>query len=202
MAPQTAALEQTVIRRQGSYRQTGAETYMRITWPCKDGYVNFQFSGGAAAGRSVNAFVRWMAEEGMGDPYLESLDFAQLGYGTITPEMLARMVPPIERFMQQHTKQELFEGAVARRILLFPVATPRDIVENPQLQARHYFQQVTHPELGTPVTFLGPFVQMSATPLRLRRFPPRLGEHNREIYEGELGLQPEELACLREAGVI
>jgi crotonobetainyl-CoA:carnitine CoA-transferase CaiB-like acyl-CoA transferase len=201
-APQSYALEGSIIKRQGSYRQTGGSTYMRLTWPCKDGYVNFQFSGGSGAGRGVNSFVRWMAEEDMGDAYLESLDFTTLGYGTITPEMLERVVPPIERFMRCHTKQELFEGAVSRRVLLFPVATPQDIVDDPQLQARHYFQHLTHPELGTPVTFLGPFVQASATPLQRRRFPPKLGQHNTEIYIDELGLTHEELARLREAGAI
>ncbi len=201
-APQTWAVEHTVIRRQGAYRQMGASAYMRITWPCRNGFVNFQFSGGSGSGPSVNRFVRWMAEEGMGDAYLESLDFSTLGYGTITPEVLERIVPPVERFMLSHTKQELFEGAVARRILLFPVATPADILANPQLQARRYFQEVTHPELKTRLTFLGPFVQASATPLRLRRFPPRLGQHNAEIYVEELGLAPDELARLREIGAI
>lgn len=202
-APQSYALENTVIKRQGSYRQTGAATFMRITWPCQDGFVNFQFSGGSGAGRGVNNFVRWMSEEGMGDAYLESLDFTQLGYGTITPEMLQRVVPPIERFLMSHTKQELFEGAVARRILLFPVSTLRDILDNPQLQARDYFQRTTHPELNTPVTVLGPFVRSSATPLQpLRRFPPKIGQHNTDVYEEELGLSHADLVRLREAGAI
>jgi crotonobetainyl-CoA:carnitine CoA-transferase CaiB-like acyl-CoA transferase len=104
--------------------------------------------------------------------------------------------------MMSHTKQELFDGAVARRILLFPVATPRDILHHPQLQARQYFQQVPHPELATTLTMLGPFVRSSVTPLRQRRLPPRLGEHNVEIYTQELGLQPGDLARLREAGVV
>ncbi len=104
--------------------------------------------------------------------------------------------------MLHHTKQELFEGAVARRILLFPVATPRDILHNPQLQARQYFQQVPYPELGTTLTTLGPFVRASATPLRQRRLAPKLGEHNSEVYTQELGLQPRDLAQLREAGVV
>ncbi len=182
-APQSYAMTGAVIVRQGSYRQTGATTYMRITWPCKDGFVNFQFSGGAAAGRGVNSLARWMAEEGMGDAYLESLDFTKLGYGTITREMLERTVPPIERFMMSHTKQELFEGAVTRRILLFPVATPRDIAHHPQLQARQYFQQVPQPELGTTLTMLGPFVRASATPLRQRRLPPSSGRAQcRSLY--------------------
>ncbi|MGQ4810153.1 Succinyl-CoA:(R)-benzylsuccinate CoA-transferase subunit BbsE [Candidatus Entotheonellaceae bacterium PAL068K] len=201
-APQSYALEASIIKRQGAYRQTGGGTFMRITWPCKDGYVNFQFSGGAGAGRSVNAFVRWMAEDGMGDGYLESLDFATLGYGAITQDMLERVVPPIERFIASKTKAELFEGATSRRILLFPVSSPQDILENPQLQARQYYQDLTHPELDTPVTFLGPFVQASATPLRMRRFPPKLGEHNLDIYRDELGLAVEEIARLRQTGVI
>ncbi len=201
-APQNYVMADTIISRQGSYRQTGSGTFMRITWPCKDGYVNFQLSGSAGSGRSVNYLIRWMAEEGMGDDYLESFDFTQLGYGTLTQEVLERIVPPIERFMLAYTKQELFEGAVARRVLMFPVATARDIVENPQLEARQYFQTVTHPELGTPVTFLGPPVQASATPLQQRRFPPKLGEHNTSIYVDELQLTHDELAHLRVAGII
>jgi crotonobetainyl-CoA:carnitine CoA-transferase CaiB-like acyl-CoA transferase len=201
-APQNYALDKTIIKRGGAYRQTGSSTYMRLTWPCKDGYVNFQFSGGSGAGRGVNSLVRWMAEAGMGDDYLENCDFAQLGYGMITPDMLEIMVPPIERFIKSLTKKELFKGAVARRILLFPVSTPQDIVDDEQLEARHYFQKVAHPDLGTPVTFLGPFAQASETPLQFRRFPPKLGEHNLEIYRDELDMQPQKLVLLREVGVI
>jgi crotonobetainyl-CoA:carnitine CoA-transferase CaiB-like acyl-CoA transferase len=201
-APQSYALEGTVIRRQGSYRQTGGTTFMRITWPCKDGFVNFQLSGGAGAGRSVNNLIQWMAEEGQGDPYLQELNWAELGYGTITKELLERVVPPIERFFLSHTKAELFEGAVARRILLFPVATAADILANPQLQARGYFQPVSHPDLDAPVTYPGPFVRASAAAVRLRRLAPKLGEHNAEIYCDELGLTRAELTRLHEAGVI
>jgi len=201
-APQSYALEHTVIRRQGSYRQTGGDTFMRITWACKDGFVNFQLSGGSGAGRSVNNLIQWMEEEGMGDPSLSELDWVTLGYGMITKELLTRVVPPVERFLLSHTKAELFEGAVTRRILLFPVATPRDILENAQLQARGYFQQIQHPDLAASITYPGPFVRASGAPLRLRRLPPKVGEHNTEIYLDELGLTLEQLGRLREAGVV
>jgi crotonobetainyl-CoA:carnitine CoA-transferase CaiB-like acyl-CoA transferase len=201
-APQLFAIEKTVIRRQGAYRQTGGATFMRITWPCKDGFVNFQLSGGAGAGRSVNNLIQWMEEEGLGDPFLTGLDWTTLGYGIITKELLERVVPPVERFLMNHTKAELFEGAVKRRILLFPVATARDIMQNTQLQARGYFRQVSHPGLGTTITYPGPFVQASATPIGLRRLAPKVGEHNTEIYLDELGLTREALVQLREAGAI
>ena len=201
-APQLFAIEHTVIKRQGSYRQTSGTTFMRITWPCKDGFVNFQLSGGAGAGRSVNNLIRWMEEEGLGDPYLSSIDWTTLGYGMINKELLDRVVPPVERFLINHTKAELLEGAVKRRILLFPVATAPDILQNPQLQARQYFQQITHPELESPVTYPGPFVRASATPLKLRHFAPKLGEHNEDIYITELGLTRQDLVRLREAGAV
>ena len=201
-APQLFAIEKTVIRRQGSYRQTGDTTFMRITWPCQDGFVNFQLSGGAGAGRSVNNMIQWMEEEGLGDPFLTAIDWTTLGYGMITKELLERVVPPVERFLMSHTKAELFEGAVKRRILLFPVATARDIMQNPQLQARGYFRQEPHPEVGATITYPGPFVQASATPMNRRHRPPTLGEHNADIYLDDLGLTREELARLREAGVI
>jgi crotonobetainyl-CoA:carnitine CoA-transferase CaiB-like acyl-CoA transferase len=201
-APQLFAIEKTVIRRQGSYRQTGDTTFMRITWPCKDGYVNFQLSGGAGAGRSVNNLIQWMEEEGLGDPFLTELDWTTLGYGMINKELLDRVVPPVERFLMSHTKAELFEAAVKRRILLFPVATTRDIMQNAQLQARGYFRQVLHPELATTITYPGPFVRASATPLELRRLAPKVGEHNAEIYLNDLGLTRQELVRLREAGAI
>jgi crotonobetainyl-CoA:carnitine CoA-transferase CaiB-like acyl-CoA transferase len=201
-APQLFAMDKTVIRRQGSYRQTGDTTFMRITWPCKDGFVNFQLSGGAGAGRSVNNLIQWMEEEGLGDPFLTGLDWTTLGYGMITKELLERVVPPVERFLMRHTKAELFEGAVKRRILLFPVATARDIMQNAQLQARGYFRQVSHPDLATTITYPGPFVQASATPIELRRLAPKVGEHNAEIYLNELGLTREELVRLHEAGAI
>ena len=51
-------------------------------------------------------------------------------------------------------------------------------------------------------TFLGPFVQASGAPLRLRRFPPRLGQHNTEIYVDELGLARDDLARLRQIGAL
>ncbi len=201
-APQIYAIEGSIIRRQGSYRQTGASTFMRITWPCQDGFVNFQFSGGSSSGQSVNNFIAWMAEAGMSDAYLDALDFTKLGYGAVTKELLDRVVPSIEQFLLRYSKQELFEEAIKRRILLFPVATPRDIVLSPQLQARQYFQAIPAPAYDTTLTMLGPFARASATPLQWRYFPPRLGEHNMAIYVKELGLQPAELAQLRAAGVI
>jgi crotonobetainyl-CoA:carnitine CoA-transferase CaiB-like acyl-CoA transferase len=87
-------------------------------------------------------------------------------------------------------------------VLLFPVATFRDILANPQLAAREFFQPVKSPGDDAALTMLGPFVRASATPLGPPRMAPRRGEHNDEIYVRELGLARADVARLREAGVI
>ena len=115
---------------------------------------------------------------------------------------LEHMVPAIERFMRTKTKQELFDGAVSRRILLFPVATPRDIFENPQLAARDYFRQLSHAAFDEPLTLPGPFARAGGCPLELRYPPPSVGEHNRAVYVDEMGLRPQDMARLRELDVV
>jgi crotonobetainyl-CoA:carnitine CoA-transferase CaiB-like acyl-CoA transferase len=100
------------------------------------------------------------------------------------------------------TKAELLQAALERDLLIAPVATTREVVENAQLAARDYWQTLAHPELGRDVRYPGPFVRASTTPVRYRRRPPTIGEHNDEIYRSELGLDAARLATLRAAGVI
>ncbi len=70
-----------------------------------------------------------------------------------------------------------------------------------QVSAREMVREIPHPELG-PVKHVGIPVKLSATPGSLRRSPPRLGEHNEEIYSGWLGLSATEQQDLRNRGVI
>lgn len=201
-APQSWDVEGVVLKRMGIFRQTSGETLVRINWRCKDGYVNYMLQGGSVA-RSTRALLRWMAEEGMGDQYLEGVNWEELGYGRVRTELTDRAAAPLEQFFSAHTKEELTRGSVERRILLFPVATPSDLLGHPQLHARGYFQELDHPELASSITYPGPFVKCDGKAgAGLRRRPPLIGEHNREVYQGELGLTLEELVALKESGVI
>ena len=62
-----------------------------------------------------------------------------------------------------------------RRILLFPVATPKDILAHPQLEARGYFKELPHPELNDTVAYPGAFIRdHECGRVGLRRGPLRL----------------------------
>jgi crotonobetainyl-CoA:carnitine CoA-transferase CaiB-like acyl-CoA transferase len=105
-------------------------------------------------------------------------------------------------FFVTHTKKELLDMAIGKGIMLLPVSTPDELLKSPQLQDRDYWTKVEHPELGETLTYPGSFVKSSAGDCKISRRAPLIGEHNEEIYTEELGLSREELARLKEAGVI
>ena len=92
--------------------------------------------------------------------------------------------------------------ALERGFLMTPFTTIEVVVKSPQLESRGYWQPVEHPELGRSILYPGPFAKFSATPIAYRHRPPTVGEHNREIYCGELGLNAAEFAGLAEKGIV
>jgi len=80
------------------------------------------------------------------------------------------------------------------------VATMKDVVENPQLHHRGQLVEVDHPVAGK-VTMAGVTMQMSDTPLTIRRPPPGLGEHTDEVLEEWLGLKGRDITALKRKGL-
>jgi benzylsuccinate CoA-transferase BbsF subunit len=71
---------------------------------------------------------------------------------------------------------------------------------DPQLQAREHFVPLGHATLG-PLAFERSGGRLSATPGRITRPGPHLGEHSRAILSGILGLSESEIDALVEAEV-
>ncbi len=200
-APQSWDLEGVVLRRMGIYRQTSAETSVRHTWQCKDGYANYQPQGGAVA-RSTRALLDWMEEEGHDVAELKAVNWDELGYGRVPADVMDKSVVAMEKFFATRTREELTQAAVERRIMLFPVATQGDILAHPQLAARGYFTELAVPEASGMVPHPGVTVRDEGYRVGLERPAPAIGEHNEEIYRGELGLSPGDLTALRRWGAI
>lgn len=203
-APQFWQLENLVLKRLGAFRQSAGESRVRVNWRCKDGYVNFMpGGGGAGSARSVRALLAWMREEGVPDEELEAVNWEDLGYGTGRAEVMDKTAAVVGQFFAERTRDELVRQSAQRRVMLFPVATAHDIFTHPQLEARGYFEALPHPELDAAVTYPGLFVKVEGGGrVGLRRRPPLIGEHNREIYQAELGLTPEDLTTLKQGKVI
>ena len=202
-APQIWDIEGAILKRMGVYRQTSGENRVRINWPCKDGYVNYMVQGGSVA-YSTRALLEWMKEDSFDTADLDAIDWEKMGYGAITPELMSQLGEPLGDFFKGHTRAELVQGSLDRRILLFPVATPSALQDHPQLEARGYFKELEHPELGATVQYPGAFVKSGDGEdiAGIYRRPPLIGEHNTVIFQGELGITGSELESLKRSGVI
>ncbi len=146
--------------------------------------------------------VEFMDQEGMADDFIRNMDWGALDWGCVTQEEADRIQEYFFRFFKTKTKAELFSEAIKRNLLIQPVCTAKDILEHPQLQERNYWQKVEHRELSQSLTYPGGFIRSSETPCKIWRRPPLIGEHNIEIYEGDLGLSREKLIALKQAGAI
>ena len=79
------------------------------------------------------------------------------------------------------------------------VARPVDLYQDEQLAHRRFFVTLNHPVMG-PTPYDGPATIYSRTPQRLRAPAPCLGQHNREVMGGVLGIDGAEYERLRAAG--
>ena len=87
-------------------------------------------------------------------------------------------------------------------IVCAPVYTIADIFQDPHFRARDMLLEVDAPELGS-LTLPGIVPKLSGTPGGVRWAGGwELGSSNEEVYRGLLGLGAEELARLRQEGVV
>jgi crotonobetainyl-CoA:carnitine CoA-transferase CaiB-like acyl-CoA transferase len=172
--------------------------YIPITFPCRDGYVQ------AIPILSWPTLLPWMVEHGMaGDLTTPAWQERLQTLATVwTQEQVDHASEVVAAFLARFTKKTLYEEAVQRRIMLYPVQTVRDCLEDRQLQARAYFVQVQSPALPRPLLYPGAPFRLSVTPWQIQGPAPRLGEHNAAIYGDVLGLSAAECHALQQEGVI
>jgi formyl-CoA transferase len=121
-----------------------------------------------------------------------------------TPEArlpkLAKMFQLIEEWTSTLPKWQVLQQLNRHNIPCGPILSPKEIIEDESLAANDMIVEVEHPERGTFTTVGNP-LKLSDSPTTITT-PPLLGQHNEDIYIGELGLGDEELRLLRSGGVI
>jgi crotonobetainyl-CoA:carnitine CoA-transferase CaiB-like acyl-CoA transferase len=118
------------------------------------------------------------------------------------PEQVVALEAAVAGFFRTMPAEMIMREGQRRGLYVAAASTPKDLVNSPHLRARGFWETIDHPELGAAITYPGAPFKFSETPWRVSRRAPLPGEHNREIYCGELGLSARDLAVLAGTGVV
>jgi crotonobetainyl-CoA:carnitine CoA-transferase CaiB-like acyl-CoA transferase len=107
----------------------------------------------------------------------------------------------VGEWVKQRTATEVETLLLAEKVPVTRAHSIADIFDDPHYAARADIVSIDDPTIG-PVRMQAVYPRMSATPGRIQRGAPKLGEHNDEVYGKLLGLGVDEVAALRADGVI
>jgi crotonobetainyl-CoA:carnitine CoA-transferase CaiB-like acyl-CoA transferase len=105
-------------------------------------------------------------------------------------------------FIASLPAEEVYHAAQERGFTWGAVRAPEQLLDDPHLNDRGFWKEVAHPELGRSFTYPGEYAIFNGSPWQISRRAPLIGEHNVEIFCGELGLSRGELSILAENRVI
>ena len=108
---------------------------------------------------------------------------------------------PIAAWTRTLGKMEIFAIAKRHRIPLAPVREVDEVMHDRHMHERGMLEWIEHDEIGRIVVPTSPLRFHGADPVETTP-SPKLGQHNREIYGGWLGLSADEIAALKQDGVI
>jgi crotonobetainyl-CoA:carnitine CoA-transferase CaiB-like acyl-CoA transferase len=190
LGPQVTAYDQTgtVEHRNGSRAYFSAPRNVYRT--ADDRWVAISTSAQSTADRLFVAIGRAdLVDEGRFDTTQKRIRHADELDALIAEWVLERTLADVLRIWEEH--------AVAGS----PVYSVLDLITDEHVQARGMLVEVDDEELG-PLRMHGVFPQMSETPGTVRSAGRPMGADNTAVFADGLGLSPEAMATLRDAGVI
>ncbi|MBI1728617.1 MAG: CoA transferase, partial [Candidatus Rokubacteria bacterium] len=107
----------------------------------------------------------------------------------------------IARWTSALTAEEATARCQAYGVAAAPVMGLEAHQDHPHFRARAAVRAVRHPAVGDFAVYTSP-IKLSATPGKIERAAPCLGEHNAEVFRGLLKLNKEEYEGLVQDGVI
>ena len=187
-----------VLRRQTGRHHAPGPT-PRTQFRAKDGtYVTALISGGLNP-RNVKNLADLMDVYGMAgdlkDPKYQDQAVIAAHTSHIIDGLLASFIASVPA-------EEVYHAAQARGFTWGAVRAPEALLDDAHLQDRNFWKTVEHPELGRSFVYPGEAAIYNGSPWGISRRAPLIGEHNTEIFCGDLGLSRGELSVLTETRVI
>lgn len=181
--------ERTVQRQTG--RHAMSLPTMEVQVLAGDGrYVTTGFAPREAS--DFQMLIDWLGELGIGSEFAK-LPFLEMGVerGGVDPR--AVVADPLDEEIFSTGREALvfiasrmdaysfFIGSQQRNFQCGIVYSPEEALADPHFKDRKFPVDVMHPEIGRMVTYPGAPFKMTATPWRIYRRPPLVGEHNDEL---------------------
>jgi formyl-CoA transferase len=157
-------------------------------YACDDGWVLVAGNGDSIFKRLMNAIGR---EDLANDPALAG------NAGRV--KRVEEIDAAIGAFMSTRKVVDVLSALNAAQVPAGRIYTARDIAEDEHYRARGMIESVTTPE-GLAVEVPGIVPKLSATPGRIARRAPTLGEDTEAVLR-EIGVTPEQLLALRQRGI-
>ena len=162
------------------------------------GYINTTRSGSNLTPARIKVLGEWMDKYGLAQDLLDD-KYQDPAVVEVSGQHFADV---LKNFFANMPLVEAYEGGQELNFPWGAIRTMEEIMGDPHLQDREFFVPVEHPELGREFTYPGPAAIYNASPWRISRRAPLIGEHNEEILGGELGLSKGDLESLKKSGVI
>jgi crotonobetainyl-CoA:carnitine CoA-transferase CaiB-like acyl-CoA transferase len=153
---------------------------------------------------------RWLAIACTNDRMFERLAAAmgRPGLSGEFPTMAARLERRaeldalVQAWVGEADAREVLARLDAAEVPCGPVASARDLFEDPQVKARENIVEMANP-LGGLLSMVGIVPRLTASPGRVERAGPvAVGAHNEDVYCGRLGLSRDDLRALAARGIV
>lgn len=131
----------------------------------------------------------------------ELADLPRFATNATRVEHRDEIVPLLQKRLLKDTTAGWVRRLGEAGVAVAPINRMDEVMADPHVVASGQLQTVEHPEAGT-LRLVGPAVEFSAAPAVIRRPPPLLGQHTDEILRDVAGCSPEQIAALRDRGVV
>lgn len=192
-------MQRVNLRRNGSRRDMGARRRLRVLFEAKDGHLAWMFTTGHLGATAMQQLVDQMRIAGADTTPLDGIDWAGtdiLGQDDSKVELFEQT---FEAYFRRTTKAELLEKAVRFGLMLAPVATLHDVLDDPHLIAREAWRTETLPG-GRTIRVPGDPIHISGVRWQATEGTPCEPAAQPDVpapREANAGLLRKPLSCIR-----
>jgi crotonobetainyl-CoA:carnitine CoA-transferase CaiB-like acyl-CoA transferase len=111
------------------------------------------------------------------------------------------LLPIIRDFIAEKTGAEWIEALEKVGVPCGPINNMEQVFAHPQIQERGLQMEMEHPLAGSVPQVSSP-IRITGEELEYQNAPPTLGQHTEDVLTRVLEMDPEEIAALRDSGVV